>query len=135
MKFIILLFISFLICSCENKPEFIQSKKDPGFYLIKNPPNNDIVLKKTVLKFMIKNFNIKDEKRHISIYKYTWETEYFLENGEYDGFGAKTLSMYNNEYVASFYISKCKKDSTKKVGVFSFYKDYYHPDTIIGKCK
>lgn len=99
----------------------MQSKAIPSVFLIKNPLNNKI-----------------DESK--MFYRYTWDTKYFIDNDEYDGFGAETLLMYSKDILANFYISKCKNDTTKLVGRFHFYglkgadDGVDQIDTLIYKC-
>ena len=49
------------------------------------------------------------------------------------------LDLHQEERgIAYFYKKKCKSDSLKTIGVIRYYDKYgyfYHPDTIIGKCK
>ena len=104
--------------------------------LVKNLPKNDSLLKEDLKKYLI---NRKIE--HTEIYEYSWDTEYFLTHEEDDGGPTSShfLDLHQEERgIAYFYKEKCKNDSLKTIGVIRYYDKYgyfYHPDTIIGKCK
>jgi hypothetical protein len=139
-KNILFLAIIFLSSCEEKKIEFMQSKAIPSVFLIKNRPLEDSLLRKQITLFLIKNpLNNKIDESKM-FYRYTWDTEYFIDDDEYDGFGAETLSMYSKDILANFYISKCKNDTTKLVGRFHFYglkgadDGVDQIDTLIYKC-
>ena len=127
----------FLIYCKEKKTEFIQSKVRSNLFLIKFSSQRDSLLKSDIKNFLLKNFNdVYKNDYNIFLYKYTSDTKYFINHDEDPGgFSSEEISMYEEDYIAGFYTSKCKKDSTKRVGVFSFYKTYSKPDTIINGCK
>ncbi|GAA5092360.1 hypothetical protein GCM10023210_21160 [Chryseobacterium ginsengisoli] len=147
MKKIIGIFLLLIFFSCEKgKTEFIQSKAIPSLFLIKNFPEEDSLLKRDIKLFLIKNsylYNYKQNNNYnnIEFYKYTLDMGYFIENEEYDGFGAKVLSTHNDDLLGAFIISKCEKDSTKLVGELFYYglkgsdDGQKEIDTLIYKCK
>ena len=101
-----------LVISCKEKEiEFYQSET-MNLVLVKNLPKNDFLLK-----------------------------EDFLTHEEDDGGPTSShfLDLHQEERgIAYFYKEKCKNDSLKTIGVIRYYDkygDFYHPDTIIGKCK
>jgi hypothetical protein len=109
-----------------------------------NPPFKDSLLKKEISLFLIKNLQKNSKKKdfYARFYKYTWGTSYFLENEEDDG-GPTSLHFldnYNDDNLASFFLSKCENDTTKLVGKYHFYglKGLYdgvdQTDTLLYKC-
>ena len=137
MKFYLVFLIGFFFFSCKKKEiEFYQSET-MKLVLVKNLPKNDSLLKEELKKYLI---NQKVE--HTEIYEYSWDTEYFLTHEEDDGGPTSShfLDLHQEERgIAYFYKEKCKNnDSLKTIGVIRYYDKYgyfYHPDTIIGKCK
>ena len=73
-KSVILLFLCFF--SCEKKMEFIESEAIPALVLVKNPIENDSLLKSQLVNYLIK----KQPKKRIHFYKYSWDTKYFIKN-------------------------------------------------------
>ncbi|GAA5092356.1 hypothetical protein GCM10023210_21150 [Chryseobacterium ginsengisoli] len=142
MKKIIGIFLLLIFFSCEKeKTEFIQSKIDSTLVLIKNPLENDLILKKEIINFIKhKKKKLKKEDNGLSFYKYTSGTSYFLNNANYDGFGAKILSKNEDDNLAIFTVLKCRNDTTKFVGRLHFYgnagikNDLGEIDTLIYKC-
>lgn len=138
---VLIIFSLFIFSSCkERKTEFIESEVYKSLFLVKDLPENDSLLKKEIIFFLVKNPQIPQDSGFI-FYRYTSSTSYFLKNEEYDGFGAKVLSTHNNDKLGSFIISKCKDDSTKLVGKL-FYdglkgtgRGLREIDTLIYKCK
>ena len=136
---IIIIVLLFLLSCKEEKVEFVQSRAIPALILIKNPPKSDSLLKTQLVNFLIKN----QPKKRIHFYKYTWDTSYFIENKEDTdgGFSDNSLSDYPEDKIATFFISKCKKDSTKLVGKLYFYGNAglegskREIDTLIYHCK
>lgn len=135
--------ICLLSCGEGKKTEFVQSEAMQNLFLLKNPPNDDSLTKQVIKDFLLKSpdfYNKKDYYNAI-FYKYTSNTSYFIDNKEYDGFGAKSLSTCNNDHLGSFIISKCERDSTKLVGELYYDglngSDYGQKeiDTLIYKCK
>lgn len=127
----------------DKKTEFIASKAYEDFFLVKNTPLNDNSLKKSIEIFIRQKYNNVKQEKSISFYKYTWETDYFLDNKEHDG-GTTSyifLNNYNKENIANFFISKCKTDTTKLLGRFHFYGNdglengKREIDTLIYHCK
>jgi len=113
--------VMLLVISCkEKKIEFYQSET-MNLVLVKNLPKNDSLLKEELKKYLI-----SQKIEHTEIYEYSWDTEYFLTHEQ------------EERGIAYFYKEKCKNDSLKTIGVIRYYDKYgyfYHPDTIIGKCK
>lgn len=74
--------IAFLLIACEEKKvEFVQSKVMPYVFLIKYSPNQDFLLKNEITNFLIKNpSEYKKKPFQLIFYKYTSNTEYFIEN-------------------------------------------------------
>lgn len=146
-KSILLLLVICFFFSCQKKKvEFVQSKVYKNLFLIKNFPKEDSLLKKDIKLFLIKNsylYNYKQKNNYYNIefYKYTLDMGYFIENEEYDGFGAKVLSTHNDDLLGAFIISKCEKDSTKLVGELFYYglkgsdDGQKEIDTLIYNCK
>ena len=138
MKKIFFLILVIFI-SCNRKIEFIQSETIPSLILVRNSIENDSLLKDQLISFIIKNRH----KNRIQFYKYTWDTSYFLDNKEHDGGPTSYifLSNYDKENIATFIISKCKKDTTKLIGRFHFYGNSglvsgkREIDTLIYYCK
>lgn len=128
--------IMLLVISCKEKEiEFYQSET-MNLVLVKNLPQNDSLLKEELKKYLI-----SQKIEHTEIYEYSWDTEYFLTHEEDDGGPTSShfLDLHQEERgIAYFYKEKCKNDSLKTIGVIRYYDKYgyfYHPDTIIGKCK
>ena len=136
---IIIIALLFLLSCKEEKIEFVQSRAIPALILIKNPPKSDSLLKTQLVNFLIKN----QPKKRIHFYKYTWDTSYFIENKEDTdgGFSDNSLFDYPEDKIATFFISKCEKDSTKLVGELYFYGNAglegskREIDTLIYHCK
>ena len=137
MKFYFVFWIGLISFSFKEKEiEFYQSET-MNFVLVKNLPKNDSLLKEELKKYLI------DQKiEYTEIYEYSWwDTEYFLTHEEDDGGPTSShfLHLHQEERgIAYFYKEKCKNDSLKTIGVIRYYDKYgyfYHPDTIIGKCK
>ncbi len=82
-------------------------------------------------------------KNKYFFYRYTWDTSYFIENKEDtdSGFSDNSLFDYPEDKIATFFISKCEKDSTKLVGELYFYGNAglegskREIDTLIYHCK
>lgn len=135
MKPIILAIIILICFSCNKKIEFIKSKAVGDVFLIKNPPKQDSLLKKEILYFLIKNPpKIGKLFTHIDFYKYSSDTKYFLNHEEDPGgFSSEELSLYLDQRIAIYIVSKCKNDTTKLVGEL-FTKNPFKADTIIYRC-
>ena len=135
MKYLnILIIIVFLLVSCqEEKIEFIRSKVSKDVFLIKNPPKEDSLLKKEIVSFLRKD-SLKDlrELSKINFYRYSSNTNYFIENlPDLGGFSSEELSDYPEDNLAFFRISKYNENNLKKEGLLYFYiDDFYKPDTI-----
>ena len=125
---IIITALLFLLSCKEEKIEFVQSRAIPALILIKNPPKSDSLLKTQLVNFLIKN----QPKKRIHFYRYTWDTSYFIENKEDTdgGFSDNSLFDYPEDKIATFFISKCEKDSTKLVGELYFYGNAGFEDSI-----
>ena len=145
---IIITALLFLLSCKEEKVEFVQSKVFNGLYLIKNPPKSDSLLKSQIIDFLMKNslksdFMLKIQpEKGIYFYRYTSDTKYFIENEGDDtgGFSQNSITDYTEENIATFFISKCEKDSTKLVGKLYFYgntgfSSKVEIDTLIYHCK
>ena len=120
MKKIIFIIVLIVLFSCkEKKTEFIQSKVMDNKFLLKNPSK-------------YKN------NRSTIFYRYTPETQYFLDNlPDPGGFSSNELENVENQRLAVFDISKCETDTTKLIGEFYYYGinyDLTQVDTIIYKC-
>ena len=145
---IIITALLFLLSCKEEKVEFVQSKVFNGLYLIKNPSRSDSLLKTQIIDFLMKN-SLKSDylsktqlKEGIDFYRYTSDTKYFIENEGDDtgGFSQNSITDYTEENIATFFISKCEKDSTKLVGKLYFYgntgfSSKVEIDTLIYHCK
>ena len=136
MKFYLVFLIGLISFSCKEKRiEFYQSET-MNLVLVKNLPKNDSLLKEELKKYLI-----SQKIEHTEIYEYSWDTEYFLTHEEDDGGPTSShfLDLHQEERgIAYFYKEKCKNDSLKTIGVIRYYDKYgyfYHPDTIIDKCK
>lgn len=140
MKKIIIFIISlFVFFSCEEKKtEFIQSKVMDNKFLLKNYPQDDFLIKTLIKEFLLKN-HLKNQKNDLLIfYKYTSDTEYFIDHlPDSGGFSSRSLEDIEDQEIAFFSISKCKNDTTKLVGKFLYYginHNLIETDTIIYKC-
>ena len=119
--------------------EFIESEAIPALVLVKNPIENDSLLKSQLVNYLIK----KQPKKRIHFYKYSQDTKYFIKNKEDTdgGFSDNALYDYPGNDIAIFDIYKCKKDTTKLVGRFHFYGNSglvsgkREIDTLIYYCK
>lgn len=129
-----ILIIFFLSCQ-EKEAKFIESNVYNNLILIENLPQNDSIAKNIIIDFLKNNNN-----QEVELYNYSTNTKYFLTNREDPGgFSSEELYRYRDEDgIASFYFAKCKKDTTKKVGIIRYfnskYGNYYRPDTIVGSC-
>ena len=145
---IIITALLFLFSCKEEKVEFVQSNVFNKLYLIKNPPKGDSLLKTQIIDFLMKNslksdFMLKIQpEKGIHFYRYTSDTRYFIENEGDDtgGFSQNSITDYTEENIATFFISKCEKDSTKLVGELYFYgnagfSSKREIDTLIYHCK
>ena len=154
---IIIIVLLFLLSCKEEKVEFVQSKVKPSTFLLKNLPRDDKSIKEEIKSFLSKNLPnedslIKNKKefiiaenfyqKQIFFYRYTWDTSYFIENKEDTdgGFSDNSLFDYPEDKIATFFISKCEKDSTKLVGELYFYghagfSSKREIDTLIYHCK
>ena len=145
---IIITALLFLFSCKEEKIEFVQSRAIPALILIKNPPKSDSLLKTQIIDFLMKNslksdFMLKIQpEKGIHFYRYTSDTKYFIENEGDDtgGFSQNSITDYTEENIATFFISKCEKDSTKLVGELYFYgnagfSSKREIDTLIYHCK
>ena len=145
---IIITALLFLFSCKEEKVEFVQSRAIPALILIKNPPKSDSLLKTQIIDFLMKN-SLKSDylsktqlKEGIDFYRYTSDTKYFIENEGDDtgGFSQNSITDYTEENIATFFISKCEKDTTKLVGKLYFYgntgfSSKVEIDTLIYHCK
>ena len=145
---IIIIVLLFLLSCKEEKVEFVQSKVFNGLYLIKNPSRSDSLLKTQIIDFLMKN-SLKSDylsktqlKEGIDFYRYTSDTKYFIENEGDDtgGFSQNSITDYTEDDIATFFISKCEKDTTKLVGKLYFYgnagfSSKAEIDTLIYHCK
>ena len=145
---IIITALLFLFSCKEEKVEFVQSRAIPALILIKNPPKSDSLLKTQIIDFLMKNslksdFMLKIKpKKGIHFYRYTSDTKYFIENEGDDtgGFSQNSITDYTEDDIATFFISKCEKDTTKLVGKLYFYgnagfSSKVEIDTLIYHCK
>ena len=139
-KIILIIMVMFLFsCQEEKKMEFIESEAIPALVLVKNPIENDSLLKSQLVNYLIK----KQPKKRIHFYKYSCDTKYFIKNKEDTdgGFSDNALYDYPGNDIAIFDIYKCKKDTTKLVGRFHFYGNgglvsgKREIDTLIYYCK
>ena len=135
---IIIIVLLFLFSCKEEKIEFVQSRAIPALILIKNPPKSDSLLKTQIIDFVKENYY----KERIHFYRYTSNTKYFIENEGDDtgGFSQNSITDYTEENIATFFISECKKDSTKLIGKLYFYgnagfSSKREIDTLIYHCK
>ena len=145
---IIITALLFLLSCKEEKVEFVQSNVFNGLYLIKNPSRSDSLLKTQIIDFLMKN-SLKSDylsktqlKEGIDFYRYTSDTKYFIENEGDDtgGFSQNSITDYTEDDIATFFISKCEKDTTKLVGKLYFYgnagfSSKVEIDTLIYHCK
>ena len=154
---IIIIVLLFLLSCKEEKVEFVQSKVKPSTFLLKNLPRDDKSIKEEIKSFLSKNLPnedslIKNKKefiiaenfyqKQIFFYRYTWDTSYFIENEGDDtgGFSQNSITDYTEDDIATFFISKCEKDTTKLVGKLYFYgnagfSSKVEIDTLIYHCK
>ena len=152
---IIIIVLLFLLSCKEEKVEFVQSKVKPSTFLLKNLPRDDKFIKEEIKSFLSKNLPHQDSlikkefiiaenfyQKQIFFYRYTWDTSYFIENKEDTdgGFSDNSLFDYPEDKIATFFISKCEKDSTKLVGELYFYgnagfSSKVEIDTLIYHCK
>ena len=155
---IIIIVLLFLLSCKEEKVEFVQSKVKPSTFLLKNLPRDDKSIKEEIKSFLSKNLPNEDSliknrkefiiaenfyQKQIFFYRYTWDTSYFIENKEDTdgGFSDNALYDYPEDDIATFFISKCEKDSTKLVGELYFYGNAglegskREIDTLIYHCK
>ena len=135
---IIIIVLLFLLSCKEEKIEFVQSRAIPALILIKNPPKSDSLLKTQIIDFVKENYY----KERIHFYRYTSDTKYFIENEGDDtgGFSQNSITDYTEDDIATFFISKCEKDTTKLVGKLYFYgnagfSSKVEIDTLIYHCK
>ena len=135
---IIIIVLLFLLSCKEEKIEFVQSRAIPALILIKNPPKSDSLLKTQIIDFVKENYY----KERIHFYRYTSDKKYFIENEGDDtgGFSQNSITDYTEENIATFFISKCEKDTTKLVGKLYFYgnagfSSKVEIDTLIYHCK
>ncbi|GAA5092365.1 hypothetical protein GCM10023210_21170 [Chryseobacterium ginsengisoli] len=143
MKQVILIVILLLFFSCTDKKkkiEFVQSKVTKSLFLIKNPPENDFLLKKEISLFLIKNHS-KNKNEYKMFYKYSSNTKDFIENERPGGYFREYLDHYREDQFATFTIEQCEIDSTKLLGRLYFYglkgsdDGQKEIDTLIYKCK
>ena len=121
--------------------EFVQSRAIPHFFLIKNPSKDDFLLRNQIIDFLMKNPSIY-KNDYVGFYRYTSDTKYFIENEGDDtgGFSQNSITDYTEDDIATFFISKCEKDTTKLVGELYFYgnagfSSKREIDTLIYYCK
>lgn len=129
-KITLLIILCTLISCKKGKIEFVQSKICPNFFLVKNASPNDSILKQQIKSFLIRNNPLKNTS--YVFYTYNSNTEYFLENEEYDGFGAKVLSMYQKDNIAYFSLFN-NQDNNLVKGELIFYGNenkLYERDTL-----
>ncbi|WP_288898697.1 hypothetical protein, partial [uncultured Capnocytophaga sp.] len=106
-------------------------------------PLNDISLKKNIEIFIKQKYNHIKQEKSVDFYKYTGETDYFLDNKEDidGGFSDNALYDYPEDNIADYFVLKCKEDTTKLVGRFHFYGNAglkgkkREIDTLIYHCK
>ena len=119
MKKLLFILLSVLLFSCreskEKEMEFIPSKV-MNLILIKNPPENDSILKLRIEKYLENNF----PKKSIYIYIYSYETSYFIRK-EYG--------------IGQFFVEGECPNQWGELRYYDKYGNFYEPDTIIGKCK
>ncbi|OXA91700.1 hypothetical protein [Flavobacterium hibernum] len=138
-KIIYLILILFLNFSCEEKKiEFVQSKVLNNVFLIKHYPSDNVLLKGEISLFLIKDYPENVKSGVVYFYKYTSDSEYFLDHlPDSGGFSSYELEDIEDQNLANFFISKCKNDTTKLVGKFHYYginQNLSEIDTLIYKC-
>ena len=137
MKNFLFILLSVLLFSCreskEKEMEFIPSKV-MNLILIKNPPENDSILKLRIEKYLENNF----PKKSIYIYIYSYETSYFINNNQDDEgpTGFYFLYNYRKEYgIGQFFVEEECPNQWGELRYYDKYGTFYEPDTILGKCK
>lgn len=139
MRKIIMILISLFLFSCkEEKPEFVKSKVMANKYFLKNYPSDDVLSKKLIEDFIVKNQKEYKKNDLLIFYKYTSETKYFIDNlPDPGGFSSNELEDIEDQELGFFSISACKIDTTKLVGRYRYYGINHNldqTDTIVYKC-
>ena len=137
MKRFLFILLSIFLFSCrENKErgiEFIPSNT-MSLILIKNPPENDSILKLNVKEYLENNF----PKKNTYLYIYNDDTSYFINHKEDDEgpTGFYFLYNYRKEYgIGQFFVEEECPNQWGELRYYDKYGNFYKPDTIIGKCK
>lgn len=139
-KTILILLLSLFLFSCnEEKSEFVKSKVMSNKFFMKNYPSDDLLTKKLVKGFIIKNQQEYKKNDLLIFYKYNSDTKYFVDNlPDSGGFSSNELEDIEDQELAVFSISKCETDTTKLIGKYYYYginHNLTETDTIIYKCK
>ena len=137
MKRFLFILLSIFLFSCrENKErgiEFIPSNT-MSLILIKNPPENDSILKLNIKEYLENNF----PKKNTYLYIYNDDTSYFINHKEDDEgpTGFYFLYNYRKTYgIGQFFVEGECPNQWGELRYYDKYGNFYEPDTIIGKCK
>ena len=137
MKRFLFILLSIFLFSCrENKErgiEFIPSNT-MSLILIKNPPENDSILKLNVKEYLENNF----PKKNTYLYIYNDDTSYFINHKEDDEGPTGFYFLYNYRKecgIGQFFVEEECPNQWGELRYYNKYGNFYEPDTIIGKCK
>ena len=137
MKRFLFILLSIFLFSCrENKErgiEFIPSNT-MSLILIKNPPENDSILKLNVKEYLENNF----PKKNTYLYIYNDDTSYFINHKEDDEGPTGFYFLYNYKKecgIGQFFVEGECSNQWGELRYYNKYGNFYEPDTIIGKCK
>ncbi len=137
MKRFLFILLSIFLFSCrENKERGIEfiSSNTMSLILIKNPPENDSILKLNVKEYLENNF----PKKNTYLYIYNDDTSYFINHKEDDEgpIGFYFLYNYKKECgIGQFFVEGECPNQWGELRYYNKYGNFYEPDTIIGKCK
>ena len=137
MKRFLFILLSIFLFSCrENKErgiEFIPSNT-MSLILIKNPSENDSILKLNIKEYLENNF----PKKNTYLYIYNDDTSYFINHKEDDEGPTGFYFLYNYKKecgIGQFFVDGECPNQWGELRYYNKYGNFYEPDTIIGKCK
>ena len=137
MKRFLFILLSIFLFSCrENKErgiEFIHSNT-MSLILIKNPTENESILKLNVKEYLENNF----PKKNTYLYIYNDDTSYFINHKEDDEGPTGFYFLYNYRKecgIGQFFVEGECPNQWGELRYYNKYGNFYEPDTIIGKCK
>jgi len=109
-----------------------------SYYILIDNPDSENILKKEIIKYAKKKlqYNKSLAQKNIAsinfvFYKKTGNTSYFIAHKENsDGLLSEEISHYQEDFIANYYVSKCKEGTIEKIYMYQLLEE-----TISNTCK